>query len=81
MFDPHKLQQNILQNNEKSYQNNFIDFGDQDIVEDAETKEVQQEEVKKEETGGRKGDRKRGKKDRVKKPIINSDEEITEEQS
>jgi hypothetical protein len=33
MFDPHKLQQNILKETEKSYQNNFIDFGDEDIVE------------------------------------------------
>jgi hypothetical protein len=34
MFDPHKLQQNILKEEDKSYQNNFIDFGDEDIVEE-----------------------------------------------
>lgn len=31
-LDAHKLKQNILRESEKSYQNNFIDFGDEDIV-------------------------------------------------
>lgn len=34
MFDPHKLQQNILKESERSYQNNFVDFGDEDIVDE-----------------------------------------------
>jgi hypothetical protein len=34
MFDPHKLQQNILKESERSYQNNFVDFGDEDIIDE-----------------------------------------------
>ena len=51
-------------------------------MEDAETKEAKQEEEKKEDSTAKKGDRKRGKREkREKKAIINSDEDITEEQS
>ena len=34
MFDPHKLQQNIFKESERSYQNNFVDFGDEDIIDE-----------------------------------------------
>lgn len=30
MFDPHKLKENMFKQSDKSYQNNFIDFGDED---------------------------------------------------
>jgi hypothetical protein len=83
MFDPHKLQQNILKENEKSYQNNFIDFGDDDIVEEPPAKqETPQQNIleqdKTEEPSPKKNPRKRAKRD--KKAIIDSDEDIKEEQ-
>jgi hypothetical protein len=87
MFDPHKLQQNILQENQKSYQNNFIDFGDEDVIEETvqkpetekkELREEKEEEEKGEEQLAKKNARKRGK--REKKAIIDSDEDIKDEQ-
>ncbi len=81
MFDPHKLQQNILKEEDRSYQNNFIDFGDEDILEEdfvqkpkPPSKNVFEEEPKKEEDSSiKKSTRKRPK--REKKTILDSDDE------
>lgn len=80
MFDPHKLQQNILKEEDKSYQNNFIDFGDEDIVEEQfvqqpkkTQKNVFEEDKKVEDSPNKKNTRKRPK--REKKNILDSDED------
>jgi hypothetical protein len=66
MFDPHKLQQNILKEADRSYQNHFIDFGDENIVEDKEQPPPEREEVVEQKTeeppSASKNPRKRGKR-------------------
>lgn len=82
-YDPLKLQQNILKESDKSYQNNFIDFGDDDIVEDPPQKveEPQQnivEEEQKEESHKKNPRKQRAR--REKKAMIDSDEEVKTEE-